>query len=76
MSATKAQADSVDYACSHFDQALNELMAAMQDCDRRDHRLMVTMNQKYGIPQKLGAMAQAVGGIMAALKPILAAPPT
>jgi hypothetical protein len=67
MSVPKAQSDSVVAACKNYIQTMNELLAAVQDCDRRDHRLMAVMREKYGIPQKLGAMTQAVGGIMAAL---------
>ncbi len=46
---------------------LTALAAAMHDADRRDHRLLITLREKYGIPQAMTEMANAYSGLMATL---------
>ena len=45
-------------AAKTADEALTVLFEAMRDIDRRDHRMMVTLREKYGLPQAMSKLAE------------------
>lgn len=63
----------VTAAADHVQRTIDDLLATMQELDRRDHRMMVTMCDKYGIPQRMSNNMQAVSDYTAAVKAALAA---
>ena len=55
-------------AIENVERAINELLQGTQELDRRDHRLMVTLRDKYSLPQRMSNVAQGVSDLLAAFK--------
>lgn len=55
-------------ACSAVETKIAALAARMQEVDRRDHRLMITLRDKYQVPQAMLEMADAYSALMSSLR--------
>lgn len=68
---TEEQSAAIEAAAKAYDAALTTVYSTMQEIDKRDHQLMVTLRQRYSLPQQLGALARCSAQLVEAIAPVL-----
>ena len=69
--AIEANAEKVMMTTKRMDEAVANIVAVMQEIDKRDGKLMAQLRQRYSLPQTLSALADSVADHAASLRDFL-----